>query len=333
VSRRKSLATTAAGLLAIVALLAGCTSAPLTDARQILSKVNDSLKNLQSVHFHLEAGGQFSVGIQAAATDTPVPTDAPSASASVGASASAGTSASAGASASVAASASATVTASPTPAPTDTPTPSPSASTSAAPSPTPVYTALPVSLDGSKADGDIDFQNQAASITYGMPGLAGISGELIIVNPYSYYRGYGATKFTATGVSTLSINPALSSQSLFVVQQIVKAGSDASLSPVLVGTEQENSGPCYHIRVDVTQAALANQLANLNFLQEKGSGRLDLWITQGDFQLERLEFSTSDPDAGTAAVRLVLSKWNQIPPIKGPAAGQFELPDLQSLGQ
>jgi hypothetical protein len=190
-----------------------------------------------------------------------------------------------------------------------------------------------VTLDGTKADGDIDYQNQAAHITYGMPGLPGVSGELIIVNPYSYYRGYGASKFTATGVSTLSLNPALSSQSLFLVQQIVKAASDASLSPVLVGVESEASGPCYHIRVDVTQAALAKQLANLDFLQEKGSGRLDLWITQGDFQLERLEFSTSDPNAGTAAVRLVLSKWNAIPPIQGPAANQFEVPDLQSIGQ
>jgi hypothetical protein len=319
VSRRKSLAIAAAGLLAVVALLAGCSSAPLTDPHKIISNTQATLKNLQSIHFHLEAGGQFAVGVQAAATDTPVITDspAPSASSSVGASS--------------AASGSALVSASPTSAPTASPTasPSPSASASAVPSPTPVYTALPVTLDGTKADGDIDFANKTAHIIGGMPGLPGLSGELIIVSPYSYFRAYGGTMYAATAVSDLAINPADPSMILFLVQQVVAAGGDPSLSPTLVGTEQEASGACYHIRVDVTQAALASKLANLSFIQDKGSARLDLWITQNDFQLERLEFSTSDPAAGTAAIRLVLSNWNNVAPIKGPPADQFDIPGLQ----
>ena len=318
-SRRKSLAITAAGLLAVVALLAGCSSAPLTDPHKIIANTQTTLKNLQSVHFHLEAGGQFAVGVQAAATDTPVITDspAPSASSSAGASSSA--------------SGSPVASASPTLAPTASPTasPSPSASASAVPSPTPVYTALPVTLDGTKADGDIDFANKAAHIIGGMPGLPGLSGELVIVNPYSYFRAYGGTRFAATGVSDLTFNPADPSMTLFLVQQVVAAGGDPSLSPTLVGTEQEASGACYHIRVDVTQAALASKLANLNFIQDKGSARVDLWITQNDFQLERLEFSTSDPAAGTAAIRLVLSNWNNVAPIKGPAADQFDIPGLE----
>lgn len=321
--RPKFFATTAAGLLAAVTLLAGCTSAPLTDVHKILDNVDTSLKNLQSVHFHLEAGGQFAVGVEAQPTVAPLPTDSPiaSASASVAASASA--------------SGSAVASASPTPSPTDTPTPapSPSPSESAAPSATPVYTALPVALDGTKADGDIDYTNSTAHITGGLPGLPGVSGELIIVAPYSYYRAYGATKYTATGTTELPLDPSLKSTTLFLIQQVVAAASDASLSPVLVGMEQEPSGNCYHVRVDVTQTALSTKLANLNFLQEKGSGKLDLWITQGDFQLERLEFSTSDPAAGTAAIRLVLSNWNNVSPIKGPAANEFEVPNLQSLSQ
>ena len=56
-----------------MALVAGCTSASLTDPRQILSKAQTSVKNLQSVHFHLEAGGQFLFGVAAQPTDTPTP--------------------------------------------------------------------------------------------------------------------------------------------------------------------------------------------------------------------------------------------------------------------
>ncbi|HEY5528306.1 MAG TPA: hypothetical protein VIL51_02510, partial [Thermoleophilia bacterium] len=83
---RKSFAATAAGLLAVVALVAGCSSAPLTDPRKILSNAKANFDVLNSVHFHLEAGGQFMYGYAAVTPTptiepTPVPTIEPSASA------------------------------------------------------------------------------------------------------------------------------------------------------------------------------------------------------------------------------------------------------------
>jgi len=336
VFRRKSFALSAAGLLAVSALLAGCTTASLKDPRDILAKVNTSLTNLKSVHFHLEAGGEFAVGVQAAATDTPVPTGtpapsvtpSPSVSPTAASSASAAGSASASAAGSAAASATPTVTPSPTPSPTATPVPTPTDTpvASPTPTPTPVYTALPVSLSGTVADGDIDFAKKAAHVTGGMPGLPGMSGEIIVVQPFAYFRGYKETQFTQQDSSALSIDPSDQSTSLYFIQQIVGAASDKTLSPVLVGVEQEPGGPSYHIRVAVTQAALSSQLSNLVSLQEKGNGQMDLWITQGDFQLERLEFSTSDPAAGTAAIRLTLSHWNSVGAITQPAYNQVASP-------
>ena len=310
------------------ALLAGCTTASLTDPRDILAKVNTSLTNLKSVHFHLEAGGEFAVGVQAAATDTPLPSESPAPSGSPTAASSASPADSASASGSAAASATASVTPSPVPSPTDTPVPSPSDTpvASPTPTPTPVYTALPVSLTGTEAEGDIDFANKAAHVTGGMPGLSGVSGELIVFQPYAYFRGYNETQFTQQDSSGLSIDPSDQNTSLYFIEQVVGAASDKTLSPVLVGVEQEPGGPSYHIRVAVTQAALSSQLSNLVSLQEKGNGQMDLWITQNDFQLERLEFSTSDPAAGTAAIRLTLSHWNSVGVIKQPAYNQVASP-------
>jgi hypothetical protein len=62
----------------------------------------------------------------------------------------------------------------------------------------------------------------------------------------------------------------------------------------------------------------------LQVVQALGSGRIDVWITQGDFQLERMEFSTSDPKAGAAAIRLVLSNWNGVSPIDVPPDNQID---------
>ena len=174
------------------------------------------------------------------------------------------------------------------------------------------------------ADGDIDFTNQTAHIVGGVPGLPGLSGELIIADQWAYSRPYGATKYTKGAVQLLTINPADKSYGLFVVQQMVAVANAQGLIPKLIGTELEPGGPCYHIHVGVSQSALNSHLASLQIVQALGSGSLDLWITQDGFQLERLEFSTSNTDAGTAAVRLLLSNWNSISPIEAPADNQID---------
>src|ERR1035437_10725163 len=89
---RKSFATTAAGLLAVVALVAVCSSTPLTDPHKILTNAKANFDVLNSVHFHFEAGGQFIFGSPAATPTptiepTPVPTIEPSASAAASGSA------------------------------------------------------------------------------------------------------------------------------------------------------------------------------------------------------------------------------------------------------
>ncbi len=185
---------------------------------------------------------------------------------------------------------------------------------------------MPVALTGSVADGDVDFANKRAHVIGGAPGIPGVSGELIVIDPYAYYRGYGQTVYQLEDDSTLPFNPALSSGPLYVVTQMLAVANDSGSSPVLVGTEQEPSGPAYHIRVSVSQSALNSNLSSLQVVQALGSGQLDIWITQDSFELERMEFSTSDPSAGAAAVRLQLSNWNNVPFIEGPPPEQFNLP-------
>ena len=164
-------------------------------------------------------------------------------------------------------------------------------------------------------------------MTGGLPGQAGFSGELIVISPYAYYRSYGETKFSLADDTTLGVlNPALSSapSPAWLISQIVTIANSTSLSPVLVGTEQEASGPCYHVRVEVTKDAMQSILNNAN--QTLGGGMLNLWITQDTFQVERLEFTSSDPSSGVAAYRVVLSNWNNVPAILSPDPANMVTP-------
>jgi len=186
---------------------------------------------------------------------------------------------------------------------------------------------MPIGLAGTTADGDIDLANKSAHVVGGMPGVPGLSGELIVISPYAYFRAYGGTKYSSAPDSTLSVmNPALSSvpSPAWLIGQIMGIANDPALSPVLVGTEQEASGSTYHIRVEVTKNVAQASLNSIG--QAFGNGKLDLWITQDSFQLERLEFSSADPSAGVAAFRLVLSNWNNVSAILAPDPNNMETP-------
>ena len=359
--RRKSNTLLAACLVSLAAVSAGCGSTPLTDARQILQNAVTAMTpdsnvmatpgpgKLESLHFVVDAGGQFTMGIPGTAP-TPVtsPSPSPSAAASPSASMSAGptpspsplSSAEASASAAVAsavasaaaASASASAVASATTASAASASASAAeasasasavvaASASPTPTPTPYFTVLPFSLSQAHAEGDVDLVNKTAHIVGWMPSVAGLSGELIIVDPYMYTRGYGQTQYQLGYDSGLPINPAVPSGVAYVLNQILNIAADSRLSPVLVGTEQEPYGAAYHIRVDVTPTVANDSLAASG--QLVGTGTLNLWILQNGFWLERLEFSTSDPSAGAAAIRIVMSNFNGVQPILPPPDAQI----------
>jgi hypothetical protein len=191
-------------------------------------------------------------------------------------------------------------------------------------------TTMPVSLNDSIAEGDIDLANKRAHVTGGVPGIPGLSGEMIVIDPYVYVRTYGQTKYAASGNTTIPFNPALSggTSPVWLVGQIVALANSADLSPVLVGTENDGGVATYHIRVDVTKEVATQALKSVG--QAFGTGNLELWITQDGFQIERLEFSTSDPTFGAAVFRLVCSNWNNVSQINAPNPDDFEIPALQS---
>lgn len=164
------------------------------------------------------------------------------------------------------------------------------------------------------ADGDIDIGNATARVVGGMPGLPDLSGEMLVTDIYTYTRKYGETKYTVGAASSLVLNPATSVFPIF--QSVMTLANDPTLSPVLVGTENENGVSVYHIRIEVSTAAMQTGLKSVG--QALGGGMLDLYITTDTFQVERLDFSTSDPNAGTAAARFVFSNWNGVSPILTP---------------
>jgi hypothetical protein len=178
------------------------------------------------------------------------------------------------------------------------------------------------------ASGDIDLANVAAHIQGTLPGLPDFAGEVVVVNGNAYVRTPGQTKYALEADTSLSITPAdATGGPAAIVQTIIQIAADPSLSPRLIGTEQEPGGTCYHIQVQATPDVVSSKLGLTG--TAVGSSTLDLWIFQDSFRVERLELHTADPTS-SAAIRLVMSSYDNIAPIYAPLPAQFEIPGLAS---
>jgi hypothetical protein len=188
---------------------------------------------------------------------------------------------------------------------------------------------VPVSLAGLNASGDIDLAKKAAKLQGQLPGLPGAAGEIIIANDYAYIRQPGDSKYSAAAAANAFANfpnPADPAGVAADVIGFVQIAADSRLKPQLIGTENVVGQETYHIRVNV-DPSVANAVLN-GAGSALGSGQLDLWIMQSDFHVAVMEFRTSDPKAGAAAFRLVLTNYGESLNIQAPPISQFDVPGI-----
>jgi hypothetical protein len=150
----------------------------------------------------------------------------------------------------------------------------------------------------------------------------------VVVNGLAYVRTPGQTKYALEADTSLSLNPAdATGGPAAMVQTIIQIAADPSLSPRLIGIEQEPGGTCYHIQVQATPDVVSSKMGLTG--TAVGSSTLDLWIFQDSFRVERLDLHSVDPTS-SAAIRLVLSNYDNIAPINAPPAAQFDIEGLES---
>jgi hypothetical protein len=188
-----------------------------------------------------------------------------------------------------------------------------------------------IALNGTYAEGDLDIANQDAHFEGSAPGMPGFAGEILETGAYVYIRLPGETKYDMEGSSMLSIDPVdTATGPVAIVRSILRVAADSRLQPELVGMESPVDESCYHIRVTVTPEVVSERLGLGGTALNNGT--LDLWIQEDGFNLQVLQFQTNNAASGAVAIRLVLTNFDNVPPIEAPPPEQFEIPGLQSQG-
>jgi hypothetical protein len=191
-----------------------------------------------------------------------------------------------------------------------------------------------IDLAGTYAEGDVDIQNQAADLKFGLPGLLGLSGRVIIVDGYMYMQmSLQGDKYTKSKLDEslpvdlpspdASASGAIASQ----VEELRKSLQDAGMTATLKGDEKVEGKDCYHVQITIP----ADELNNL--LSEGGdttaglaidSLSLDYWVYKDSLRPAKISISGAAADAGNLTVDLVISDYDKSVDIQAPDPSQIQ---------
>lgn len=188
-------------------------------------------------------------------------------------------------------------------------------------------------LDGVRVEGDVDIAGEAAHVTFAVPFLLGLSGEAIVLGEDVYLlsslTGDKWVHTPATDESSPSPEPTDPAE---IADKVAEFLATEGVSAEKLNDEECGEDTCYHIRLTISEEALAAHPDAMPDMGEYGSFLpeaalsgpvvMDLLFDRDGLWLRHVSTSAADPEAGDASLTLTLSDYNQSFDISAPPADQ-----------
>ncbi|HET7168442.1 MAG TPA: hypothetical protein VFI69_04510 [Candidatus Limnocylindrales bacterium] len=192
----------------------------------------------------------------------------------------------------------------------------------------------PIELRGTTAAADVDLTGRDARTTFALPGLLGLSGEVIALDDTLYVRStltgaqYHVTDLTAAGGASAPPESPL--------KGLVDLLSQPGLDPVKGDDVPCGSGTCYTVTIDLT----ASELAALGAdgiplptdlpipLPDLGAAsvQLKVRVDHTTTRLAGISAAADLGDTGELTAELTFTKWGDAVSISPPPADQIAPP-------
>ncbi|MGH2456911.1 MAG: LppX_LprAFG lipoprotein [Candidatus Limnocylindria bacterium] len=180
------------------------------------------------------------------------------------------------------------------------------------------------SLDGTSLEGDLDLENEAAQLTFAVPAMLGLSGEVILADETAYLKtsmtGELYSKVDApSGEMGTVTDPdvALEEVRTFLDEEGVET---QKLDDVDCGDRT-----CYAVRMTIPSGVLADAGEEVDMLPTDAFGEaltLDLWFDRENLWLSRVSTSVTSDAVGTFSLTLTLSAFNEAVDVAPPPDDQ-----------
>lgn len=194
-------------------------------------------------------------------------------------------------------------------------------------------TATPVQLTDTTAAADLDITGGDARVTFAIPGVLGLRGELIAID------GTGYVKSTLTGARyrTVALGPAApGDSSASMIAGLTDFLKRPGLEPVKGADVACGGGTCYTVTIDLTAdelAALGVDTAQIQIPSglpipipslAGASVNLTVRVAKDTTRLAGLTAVVKTGDTGEATVTVTFSKWNDPITVSAPPADQVD---------
>jgi hypothetical protein len=203
-------------------------------------------------------------------------------------------------------------------------------------------------IGGTTIEGDVDIVGQAAQISFSLPALLNISGEVILVDEavfvkasllgdkYQVFDGADAGGLIpGMGSPGGSASPGASGSPAATdpIGEFRTQLEGLATPPVKLPDEKCGDTDCYRVQVKLDQAD-AEPLASLA-PDVAATATLDVWVRKNDLRPAQLTITadaTDAGDSGNVTATLGLSRWDEAVDIKAPPDDQVEEGSLPGFG-
>jgi hypothetical protein len=197
--------------------------------------------------------------------------------------------------------------------------------------------ATPIQLGDTTASADVDMAAGEAKATFALPGLLGLTGEIIAVDDTLYYKTsltgamYQTMPMSSAPAEIPSPDPSAAASMLAELDDFL---SQPGVDPVK-GEDVDCGGEtCYTVTVELTPEEIAAlgggdlpQPSGLPIpVPDLGETSVDLTfkVEQDSQRLAGLDAVIAAGDEGSLTVNLTFSKWNEGVSIEAPPADQVQ---------
>lgn len=186
--------------------------------------------------------------------------------------------------------------------------------------------AAPVSLTGTKIEGDIDITNQAVSLELAVPALLGLTGEIIVTDGFSYTKtSLTGEKYQKSAVEDALPDPAATDGMIAELRAFL----DRPEVDPKKGADVDCDGKkCYSVTIELTAEEIAafasgapDALPSLPV--ETGAVTITLTVDKASLRFSAVTATVAVEDSGSLTLAIGLSKWDEAVSISAPPADQI----------
>lgn len=184
---------------------------------------------------------------------------------------------------------------------------------------------IPLDLEGTTLEGDMDVAGKKAHLTFAAPALLGTTGEVILVDDTTYTKiSLMGPKFSktagTTGDAEVPTDPAK-------VITDVKAALDKLPTPPTKNADVKCADTdCYSVTIALTSQDLGTLGGDLGALPSgtAGAGTIELWVRKNDLRPTRVVVTADAGAQGKLTVTLDITNYDASVSIVAPPADQVE---------